>query len=83
MSIGEAENYRFYWEDTWNSNSPDWLVEENPSWEGNFKVEYWNDHWKEIISRDETSYLNKIINAGFDGVYLDIIDGFQYFEDKE
>lgn len=24
--------------------------------------------------------LDKIIGAGFDGVYLDIIEGFEYFE---
>ena len=32
--------------------------------------------------QDASSYLEKIIGAGFDGVYLDIIDGFEYFEGK-
>ncbi|MBZ9631859.1 endo alpha-1,4 polygalactosaminidase [Salegentibacter sp. LM13S] len=83
MSIGEAENYRFYWKDKWSSNYPNWLVEENPYWEGNFKVEYWNEDWKKIIYGSENAYLTKITNADFDGVYLDIIDGYQYFEAKE
>jgi len=56
-------------------------VAANPNWEGNFKVQYWNPTWQSIIYGSETSYLKKIINAGFDGVYLDIIDAFQYFED--
>ncbi|MDR9417742.1 hypothetical protein [Gracilimonas sp.] len=30
MSIGEAEDYRFYWQDEWDENEPEWLVEENP-----------------------------------------------------
>ncbi|MCX5769013.1 MAG: hypothetical protein NTZ09_01885 [Candidatus Hydrogenedentes bacterium] len=28
------------------------------------------------------AYLDRIITAGFDGVYLDIIDAFEYFEEK-
>ncbi|TDN81246.1 cysteinyl-tRNA synthetase [Salegentibacter sp. 24] len=83
MSVGEAENYRYYWKKNWNSKPPEWFVEENPNWEGNFKVKYWKDTWKELIYGNEEAYLKKIINAGFDGVYLDIIDGFQYFENKE
>lgn len=82
MSIGEAEDYRYYWKDTWNTNSPAWLVEENPQWNGNFKIAYWNKDWKDLIYGNKNSYLSKIISAGFDGVYLDIIDAFQYFEAK-
>ncbi len=25
MSIGEAEDYRYYWKDEWGKNAPDWL----------------------------------------------------------
>jgi cysteinyl-tRNA synthetase, unknown class len=81
MSIGEAENYRYYWQNSWNSERPDWLDAENPDWEGNFKVRYWDPGWKSIIYGSSTAYLDKIIAAGFDGVYLDIIDAFEYFED--
>lgn len=80
MSIGEAEEYRYYWEDSWRIGNPDWLFSENPNWPGNYKVKYWDESWQAIIYGDENSYLQKIIDSGFDGVYLDIIDGFQYFE---
>lgn len=80
ISIGEAEDYRYYWQDEWKIQSPDWLEKENPDWEGNFKVKYWDDHWKTIIINGKDSYLSEIISAGFDGVYLDIIDAFEYFE---
>ncbi len=82
MSIGEAEDYRYYWKDEWKTNPPDWLDEENPDWPGNYKVKYWNKEWQSIIYGNENSYLQKILNAGFDGVYLDIIDAFEYFEGK-
>lgn len=80
MSIGEAEDYRYYWDDSWKVGSPTWLKAENPEWAGNYKVEYWNAEWQAVIFGSETSYLDKIIAAGFDGVYLDIIEGFEYFE---
>ena len=81
MSIGEAENYRYYWNDNWLTNPPEWLKEENPDWEGNYKVAYWEKEWQDIIYGNDNSYLKKIVDAGFDGVYLDIIDAFEYFED--
>jgi cysteinyl-tRNA synthetase len=80
MSIGEAEDYRYYWQSSWNSNKPDWIAAENPDWAGNFKVKYWNADWQGIIYKNNDSYLNRITSAGFDGVYLDIIDAFEYFE---
>jgi len=80
MSIGEAENYRYYWQSSWNTGTPSWLTQENPDWPGNYKVKYWDTDWQGIIYRNNDSYLDKILNAGFDGVYLDIIDAFEYFE---
>lgn len=90
MSIGEAEDYRPYWDAAWESDPPEWLAGENPDWEGNYKVRYWLESWQEIIlgaggasvdtAPDADSYLGLILDAGFDGVYLDIIDAFEYFE---
>ena len=80
MSIGEAENYRFYWQSGWKTGDPSWLDDENPDWAGNYKVRYWEPGWQNIIFGNDNSYVKKIINAGFDGVYLDIIDAFEYFE---
>ena len=80
MSIGEAEDYRYYWQSDWTRDKPSWLAAENPAWEGNYKVRYWDPEWQGIIYGDENSYLKKILDAGFDGVYLDIIDAFEYFE---
>ncbi len=81
MSIGEAEDYRsFYWNNSWKTGSPIWLDRENPDWAGNYKVRYWEKEWQDIILSGSSSYLGKILAAEFDGVYLDIIDGFEYFE---
>lgn len=80
MSIGQAEDYRYYWSESWTSDPPSWLGGEDPDWPGNYFVEYWNSDWQTLIFGDEGSYLDRILDAGFDGVYLDRIDAFEYFE---
>ena len=80
LSIGEAEDYRFYWKEKWNDKKPAFIEEENPDWAGNYKVKYWYKAWWKKALRP---YLDKIMEAGFDGVYLDIIDGYYYFGEKE
>lgn len=82
MSIGEAENYRPYWNSSWNSKMPTWISAENPDWKGNFKVKYWDKEWQSIIFGNDNSYSKAILDANFDGVYLDIIDAFEYFENQ-
>lgn len=80
LSIGEAEDYRYYWQSQWDENMPDWIEKENPDWEGNYVVKYWNEDWQALIFKNKNAYVKKILAAGFDGVYLDIIDAFEYFE---
>ena len=80
MSIGEAEDYRYYWNGGWKTGSPAWLLDENPDWPGNYKVQYWNKDWQQIIYAGSDSYLNKLLTSGFDGAYLDLVDAFEYFE---
>jgi len=82
ISIGEAENYRYYWNSHWVNDPPIWLDEENPDWQGNFKVRYWEPGWQKIIYGTQNSYIKKILDDGFDGAYLDIIDAFEFFENK-
>ncbi|MBN4051041.1 MAG: hypothetical protein COA82_04430 [Alkaliphilus sp.] len=77
-----AESYREYWNAEWKLNKPKWLGVENPNWGGNYKVEFWNQDWQKIIFGNEDSYLSKIINLGFDGVYFDLVDAYEYFEAK-
>lgn len=85
LSLGEAETYRYYWEPDWliekdskisSPIAPRWLGQINPKWEGNFKVRYWDTEWKENIIQP---YLDKILSQGFRGIYLDIIDAFEYW----
>ena len=80
MSIGEAEEYRYYWQEGWRAGNPAWIHRENPAWKGNYKVRYWEAAWQSIIFGNPDAYLDRILAAGFDGAYLDIIDAYEYFE---
>jgi cysteinyl-tRNA synthetase len=83
LSIGEAEDYRYYFDPVWISagtgqpgaSAPCWLAGTNPQWAGNYKVQYWSENWQRII----LEYLDRIMADGFDGVYLDIVDAFEYW----
>jgi cysteinyl-tRNA synthetase, unknown class len=76
MSIGEAEDYRYYWSGLYQKL----VYQLNPDWPGNYSVKYWEPAWKSIIYGNDQSYTKKVINAGFDGVYLDIIEAYETFE---
>ena len=78
MSIGEAEDYRFYWRSEQGDSEPSWLEAENPDWPGNYKVRYWDKVWQSIVFQ----YTDRILASGFDGVYLDILDAYEYFADQ-
>ena len=75
LSIGEAEIYRYYWATCCKGRQkPEWVLSENQRWRGNFRVQFWHPEWKAIIYEDAQSYLKRIVDQGFDGVYLDRID---------
>lgn len=76
LSIGEAEDYRDYWQEHWDENPPSFLLEENPEWEGNYNVKYWDMTWQSII----LNKLDDIIAKGYDGVYLDRVDAYQEYD---
>lgn len=77
LSIGEAEDYRSYWEPDWKIGTPDFIHSENPDWEGNYKVEFWDTQWQQLVF----DRVDKLVVSGYDGVYLDIIDAYEFFKE--
>jgi cysteinyl-tRNA synthetase len=113
VSIGEAEDYRYYWNEAWvtrdvplppdrpdipcntpsaewdayrkarigtrvrpSADAPSWLRGENPEWPGNFLVRYWDPAWQGLMIGGEQAFIDRLIAAGFDGVYLDKVDSY-------
>jgi cysteinyl-tRNA synthetase, unknown class len=83
FSIGEAEEFRFYWKDEWKTSPPSWDGGENCAWPKAHKVRYWQDDWRDIIIRGPNAYLKQIVAAGFDGVYLDRVDVYEHQKDEQ
>lgn len=71
LSIGEAEEGRFYY----GSMPKDLIAATNEAFTDNFKVRFCDERWHQIM----LSYLDRIIAQGFDGVYLDIVEGYRFF----
>ncbi|MBN2303922.1 MAG: endo alpha-1,4 polygalactosaminidase [Anaerolineae bacterium] len=77
LDIGQAESYRTYWQPGWQVGSPDWIVGEDPDgWAENYPVAYWYDEWQAIWFDGPDALLQTILDAGFDGVYLDWIEAY-------
>lgn len=77
IDIGQVEDYRTYWQDEWFEEPPEWIVGEDPDgWEGNYPVAFWYDEYRALWLDDDTGYLPQIVNAGFDGVYLDWVEAY-------
>lgn len=73
LSMGAAESYRPYWQEGWRVGAPAWLLSEDPDWPGNYDVAYWHPDWQAIA----LSQLDRVIDQGFDGVYMDLIDAYE------
>jgi cysteinyl-tRNA synthetase len=82
INIGAAETYRYYWQDKWKLHRPNWLKKRYEGYDDEFWVKFWKDEWQEIIYGNDGSYIKKILDAGFDGAYLDNVEVyyFLYFD---
>ncbi len=78
LNVGSAENWRYYWHKNWKLNSPAWLMKKYAGYDNEIYVQFWNPEWQKIIYGNENSYLKKIINAGFDGAYLDNVEAYYF-----
>ncbi len=75
LSMTEAEQRRSYWHSEWQATAidkrPNWLLEENPQRRGNWRVNIANSGWHSALYGTEDSLIDRLLAAGFDGVYLD------------
>lgn len=67
---------------------PDFILALDPDgWEGDYPVAYWDDRWKDILiyganqtsapHGDYSSILDEVVRDGFDGVFLDWVEGYE------
>ncbi|MEW6711251.1 MAG: endo alpha-1,4 polygalactosaminidase [Candidatus Riflebacteria bacterium] len=73
LSVGEAESYRKYYSEIASSGL---IIDENPDWKENFAIKYWQKGWKDIL----LNYSKEILNKGFNGLFVDVVDAWQIYE---
>lgn len=83
MNIGEAEDYRYYWKAAWKKRPPAWMGKENCRWKGDHRVRFWMKDWQALLFGGRRSYLARIIDMGFDGIYLDRVDIYRYWMEEK
>lgn len=83
IDVGQVENYRYYWQAGWETGNPEWILGPDPDgWNNSYGVRFWSPEWKTILK----DYIGRIIEDGFDGVYLDwlmIYDSPQVIEEAQ
>lgn len=82
VNVGAAENWRQYWKKGWKVNNPAWIKKEYAGYEDEFYVEFWHEDWKKIIFGNDDSYVKKILDAGFDGAFLDNVEAYYFLYNK-
>ncbi|OQA01619.1 MAG: hypothetical protein BWY70_00312 [Bacteroidetes bacterium ADurb.Bin408] len=78
INIGAAENWRYYWQDDWKLHHPCWLKKNYKGYEDEIWVKFWKKEWQDIIFGNNDSYIKKIIDADFDGAYLDNVEAYYF-----
>ena len=78
VSIGSAEKYRYYFQKGWKKGSPSWIKKNYAGYSDEFWVEFWDPEWQNIIYKGNNSYIKQIIDAGFDGAYLDNVEAYYF-----
>ncbi len=74
ISLGEAEEFRWYWDEIKNEG---FVLDENPDWEGDYYVDVRDPLWQKYVV---DHIIPEILNKGFDGLFMDTIDTAEYLE---
>ena len=77
VSVGEADPRRPYWSEV---RGQPFLVEPNPEWPDNLRVDIRDTRWQEVLMCEEIAGL---MQRGFDGLMLDTVDTVPYLETKD
>jgi uncharacterized protein (TIGR01370 family) len=74
LSLGEADPQRPYWSQI---RGKSFLVEANPNWPDNFRVDIRDKRWQELLLGQE---IPRLLRLGFQGFMLDTLDTAPYLE---
>jgi cysteinyl-tRNA synthetase, unknown class len=79
LNVQLANINKYYWQPAWKINLPKFTNKEIGI-EGNFRVNYWDTEWQNILFGNENALVNKFVKIGFDGTYLTGIEAYNTYE---
>ena len=77
LPVGKAYDWRWYWQKGWEAGNPPFLIAPDRDDPGSFVTDMNDPKWKEMLGK----YIAGIMDLGFDGVVLDNLDTYLWFED--
>jgi len=82
VPVGLAARHRFYWSPDHVEGNPPWVGPEVPGWDGLYRVRFWDPEWIGTVVGNPESWVDQIVEAGFDGVVLDPADACAHFGEQ-
>lgn len=79
IPIGRAFDTRWYWRKGWTAGAPAFLFAPDRTQPGAYIADMADPKWKELLGK----YVAGAMDLGFDGVLLDDLDTYLWFEDQE
>ncbi|MCR6631150.1 MAG: hypothetical protein NVV74_14480 [Magnetospirillum sp.] len=77
LPLGKAYDWRWYWQKGWEAGDPSFLFAPDPGDPGSFVADMGDPQWLELLGK----YITGIMDLGFDGVVLDDLDTYLWFEE--
>ncbi len=83
VDVGHADSARYYWKPGWHEGTPPFIAAPTNSNPDKYTVQYWDPMWRDVIFGNANSYIYGILQQGFDGVILDGVEAFRFFEGEQ
>ena len=80
VNIGTVASYHYYWQTGWGEGTPPWISSPTPGDPDTFYAKYWDPGWQDIITGNPNSFVYGLIRQGFDGIVLDGLETYRFFE---
>ena len=83
MDITTAASSLYYWRQGWKQGTPQFMDMSLRNDPDRHRTHYWDAGWQSIIYGGANSYTAGIVTLGFDGVVMQGLNGWRYYETGE
>ena len=81
MSVGQFDSRRYNWQSAWDRELPGWIESPDPNFPSSFWVHYWHPAWEAELFGSANAWLDRVLDRGYDGIFLDVLDVYTIYYD--